>query len=60
MPPEPVHAPATRPDRMAQWRQSQAGQSGPLPDAKPQADCDLDQTEPVILRPTWPRVFPPL
>jgi hypothetical protein len=56
----PIPSPEIWQDRMSQWLQSQASQNAPTQDkiaTDPAVDID---EETVILRPAWPRVFPPL
>ena len=61
MAPEPLPSPAMWQARMNQWLPSQASQAAPLPGTEGEIDGGFDgDSETVILRQTWPRVFPPL
>jgi hypothetical protein len=57
---QPVQASAIWPDSMSQWLRSQAGQSVTAIDPEVDTRPDPDDPERIILRPVWPRVFPPL
>ena len=58
---EPLPSPAVCQDRMNQWLQAQAAPGPPVLDTKVEFDPDPDiDAETVILRPAWPRIFPPL